>query len=77
MPGVSGWGGSAGQGGDLGQVVGEDPVPAPDRCPVPAVQAGAIPAVTAFEVADPAFTPGAPLDQLAEAAAVLDGLAGR
>jgi hypothetical protein len=61
-----------------GPVVGEHPVPAPHSCsPLPAVQAGAVPAVAAFEVADPAFATGAPLDQLAEAAAVLDGLAGR
>jgi hypothetical protein len=52
------------------------PVPAPDRCSLPAVQAGAIPPIAAFEVADPALAAGAPLDQLAEAAAVLDGLTG-
>src|SRR5882757_9510883 len=74
---VSGGAGSAGQGPDLDQGVGEYPVPAPDRRSVPAVQAGAVPAVAAFEVADPAFAAGAPLDELAEAAAVLDGLAGR
>jgi hypothetical protein len=74
---VPGRGRSAGQGGDLGQVVGEYSVPAPDRRSVPAVQACAVPAVASFEVADPAFAAGAPLDQLAEAAAVLDGLAGR
>ena len=72
-----GRGGSAGQGADLDQVVGEYPVPAPDRCSVPAVEAGAVPAVAAFEVADPAFAAGPPFDQLAEGAAVLGGLAGR
>src|SRR6185437_2681647 len=71
-----GCGRSGGQARDLGQIVGEYPVPAPDRRSLPAVQAGAVPAVAAFEVADPAFAAGAPLDQLAEAAAVLDGLAG-
>ena len=68
--------GLAGQGADLDQVVGEYPVPAPDRGSVPAVQAGAVPAVATFEVADPSFGAGAPLDQPAEAAAVLDCLAG-
>src|SRR5216683_619602 len=48
-------GGLSGQGGDLDEVVGENRVPAPDRRSVPAVQAGAVPAVAAFEVADPSF----------------------
>ena len=68
---------SAGQGADLDQVVGEYSVPAPDRGSVPAVQAGAVPAVASFEVADPSFAAGSPLDQLAEAGAVLEFLAGR
>ena len=79
---VAGWalvwlamGWLAGEGGDLDQVVGEDSVAAPDRCSVPAVQPGAVPAVTAFEVADPSFAAGAPFDQAAEAAAVLERLA--
>src|SRR5580704_15880991 len=62
---------------DLDQVVGEDAVPAPDRGSVPAVQAGSVPAVASFEVADPPFAAGSPLDQLAEAGAVLECLAGR
>jgi hypothetical protein len=50
--------------------------PSRTRSPlVPAVQQGAVPAVAAFEVADPAFAARAPLDQLAEAAAVPGGLA--
>src|SRR4029077_14045721 len=51
-------------------------VSAPDRGSFPAVQAGAVPAVTALKVADPGFASGPPSDQPAEAAAVLDGLAG-
>jgi hypothetical protein len=70
---LSGCGWSAGQGGDLDQVVGEDPVLAPERCSLPSVQSGTVLAVTAFEVADPAFAAGAPLDEPMEAAAVLDG----
>ena len=56
--------------------MGEDPVPAPDRGALPGVQAGAVPAVTALEVADPPLESGAPLDQVLEAAAVLEFLAG-
>jgi hypothetical protein len=67
---------SAGQGADLDQVVGEGPAPAPDRGPLSGVQVGAIPAVASFEVADPSLRSGAPLEQLMEAAAVLDLLAG-
>lgn len=75
--GAFGWAASAGQGSDLDQVAGEYPVPAPDRRSVSAVQPSAVPAVTAFETsADPAFASGLPIDQLTEAAAVLDGLAG-
>src|SRR5215472_2132647 len=68
--------GSAGKGADLDQVVAEYPVPAPDGSSLAAVQPGAVPAVSALEVADPAFAAGSPLDQLAEAAGVLDGAAG-
>ena len=67
--------GSAGQGRDLGQVVGEDAVAAPDGGSVLAVEAGAVLAVAAFEVADPPFAAGPPFDEPVEAAAVLDGLA--
>ena len=69
-----GW--SAGEGADLDQVVSEDAVSAPDSGFVSAVQADAVPAVASFEVADPSFAVGAPFDQAAEAAAVLDRLAG-
>jgi hypothetical protein len=41
----------AGQGPDLDQVVDEDPVSAPDRGSVPAVQACAVPAVASTAVA--------------------------
>ena len=51
-------------------------MPAPDRSSVTAVQPGAVPAVSAFEVADPAFAAGPPLDEGAEAAGMLDGAAG-
>ena len=67
MGGAGVWrAGSAGEGSDLDQVVGEYPVPAPDRGSVPAVQEGAVPAVAAFEVADPAFAAGAPFLRLLE-----------
>jgi len=74
LPGPAG--GSAGEGGDLDQVVAEDRVSAPDGGSLAAVEQCAVPAVSAFEVADPAFAAGAPLDQRAEAAGVLDGAAG-
>src|SRR5258708_26430238 len=69
-------GGSAGQGADLDQVVGEDPVPAPDRGSFAAVQPGAVPVVSALEAADPAFAAGSPPDEPAEPAGVFDGPAG-
>ena len=61
----------------LTRLVGEYPVPASDGGAVLAVQEGPVPAVAALEVADPALAPGPPLDQPAEAAAVLDDLTGR
>ena len=67
---------SAGQSSDLDQVVGEDPVSAPDCGSLPAVQAGAVPAVPSFEVADSSFRTGAPPDQPVEGAAMLEFLAG-
>src|SRR5215813_13700326 len=66
----------SGQGADLEQVVGEDPVAAPDGGAGPGVQAGAVPAVAALEVADASFAAGAPPDQLAEAGVVLGRAAG-
>jgi hypothetical protein len=44
-----------GEGADLDQVVGGYPVSAPDRGSLLAVQQGAVPAVAALEVADPAL----------------------
>ena len=69
-------GGSAGKSADLDQVVGEYPVSAPDGGSLAAVQPGAVPAVSALEVADPAFAAGSPLDQGSEAAGMLDASAG-
>jgi hypothetical protein len=63
---------SSGKGGDLGQVVGEDSVARPGFRSFEAVQAGAVPAVASFEVADPAFASGSPFDRSAECPAVLD-----
>jgi len=61
--------GSGSWGTDLDQVVGEDPVPAPDRGSVPAVRPGAISAVTSLKIADPVLRAVAPLDEPVEAAA--------
>jgi len=66
----------AGEGGDLDQIVGEDPLPGPGFRSLEAVQAGAVPSVSAFEGADPAFASGAPFDGSAERSAFLDVLAG-
>jgi len=66
----------AGQGRDLDEVVGQDSVSVPDIGSVPAVQAGAVPAVVVLEVADPSLRSGPPFDELAEAGFVLGGLAG-
>src|SRR6478752_3143186 len=67
---------SCGQGGDLGQVVGEDPLSGPGFRSFEVVQAGSVPAVSAFEGADPSFASGSPFDGSAESAAVLDLAAG-
>src|SRR5215475_15682715 len=69
-------GGSAGQCGDLRQVVGQDPVSGPGPGAFGAVQAGPVPPVPAFEGADPAFAAGPPLDGTAERWPALGGLAG-
>src|SRR6202165_332243 len=53
---------SRGAGTDLDEGVGQDAVPGPDSGAFGAVDAGAIPAVATLEVADAAFTSGAPLD---------------
>jgi hypothetical protein len=67
---------SGGQGGDSGQVVGEDPLSGPGFGSFEAVQAGTVPAVSAFEGADPVFASGSPFDGSAECSALLDVLAG-
>jgi hypothetical protein len=64
------WAGLAGlvgcQGGDFDEVVGEDAVSAPGSGAGEGGQAGAVPAVAVFEVADAAFASGAPFDESAE-----------
>src|SRR3954464_14330580 len=67
---------SAGEGADLDEVVGQDCLSGPDACSVEAVEAGRVPAVAAFEVADAALAAGAPLDDSAECRAVFEGLSG-
>src|SRR4051812_27889470 len=69
--------GSRRQSADLGEVVGEDAVSAPDPGSGEAIEHGAIPAGSTFEVGDAAFTSGAPLDQAAEGSSVLGLAAGR
>src|SRR5215217_6757217 len=67
---------SAGDCGDLDQVVGQDPVSGPDPGPVEVIEAGAVPAVLPFEGADPGLATGPPLHCSAERSAVFVGLAG-
>src|SRR3954470_18278005 len=67
---------SAGEGADLDEVVGQDCLSGPDACSIEAVEAGAVPAVAAFEVADAAPAGGAPLDDSAECRAVFGGRSG-
>lgn len=64
-------GGSGCQGPDLDQVLGEDPVSAPDPGAVDAGDRAAVPAVSAVEGADSAFGAGSPCDQSAERSLVL------
>jgi hypothetical protein len=64
------------QGPDLDQVVGEHAVTAPGSCSVDAGEFGAVASVAAFDVVDPAFGSGAPLDHRAERASVLELEAG-
>src|SRR4051795_9155137 len=66
----------AGQGSDLDQVVGQDPVSGLDPGSVEVVEAGAVPPVLPFEGADPGFAAGPPLDGAPERSAVFVGLAG-
>ena len=67
---------SRGQAADLDQVVGQDSVSGPDSGAFDAVDPGAVPAVAAFEGADPAFASGSPFDVAAEGSSALVGLAG-
>jgi Group II intron, maturase-specific domain len=69
--------GSAGQCADLDQVVGENPVSAPDPGAVDAAELAAIPSVSALECADAAFGSGAPLDQSPEGSSMLELAPGR
>jgi hypothetical protein len=63
--------GSAGEGGDLDQVVGQDAVSAPGPGAGDAGEFGAVPSVAAFHVVDPAFGSGSPFDLVAEGSSVL------
>src|SRR5215207_6890175 len=66
---------SAGDCGDLDQVVGQDPVSGPDPGPVEVIEAGAVPPVLPFEGADPGLATGPPLHGSAERPAMFVGLA--
>src|SRR3954463_3331774 len=61
---------------DLDQVVGQDPVSDPDPGAVGAVDPGSVPAVVAFQCADPAFDAGPPFHGSAERSSVFLGPAG-
>src|SRR5947209_16521547 len=67
---------SADQCGDLDEVVGEDRLSGPGPGAVEAVETGAVPAVAAFEAADPTLGAGPPFDDLAEGRSVFGGVAG-
>ena len=69
--------GLCGQGADLDEIVGEDAVSTTGSGTAEAGQVGAVPAVAAFEVVDPAFASGAPFDFVAESSAALKLLTGR
>src|ERR1700756_5255025 len=68
---------SCGEGADLDQVVGEDSVSGPDPGAFEAVDAGQIPAISAFETADAAFRPGSPFHGAAEGFSMFFGASGR
>src|SRR3954451_23332152 len=78
--GVEGWSVGCGsrrrQVRDLDEVVGEDAVAAPGSGAGEPVEAAAVEAVSAFEVADASFAAGAPPDEPAERPAVFVGAAG-
>jgi hypothetical protein len=63
--------------GDLCQVVGEDPVSAPDCGAFTSVHPAAGPCVAVLEVADTSFGSGSPLDVSAEGGSVFVVTAGR
>jgi hypothetical protein len=65
------------QAADLAEVVGEYAVAALDSGAGQPVEAGAVPAGSAFEVGDAAFAAGAPFDQGAEGSSVFHGATGR
>ena len=64
---------SCGEGTDLDQVVGQDAVYGPDPGAFGAIDAGAVPAVAALEVTDPACAASAPFDDAAERSSVFFG----
>ena len=63
---------SGGEGGDLDQVVGEDPRPGPSFRSFEVVQPSLIPTVSAFQGADKALATGSPLHVPAERSPVFD-----
>jgi hypothetical protein len=65
-----------GEGGDFGEVVGQDAVAVPDPGAGESVEAGAVELVAVFEVADAAFAAGSLFDEAAEAGLSFLGLAG-
>src|SRR4051795_5688686 len=67
---------SGGQDGDLGEVVCQHSVSGPDPCSFGVVDHGAVPAVVAFEVTDPAFAAGSPFHVAAERSPAFDVLSG-
>ena len=68
---------SGGEGGDLDQVVGEDPLPGPGFRSFEVVQPSSVPTVSAFQGADPAPATGSPFHGSAERTSVFDLLPGR
>src|SRR6478609_1789502 len=64
------------EGADFDQVVGEDSVSDPDPCSFEGVDAAAVPAVAAFQGADPCFAAGAPFHVSSEGSSVFGGLSG-
>src|SRR5664279_5360200 len=72
-----GWGGFLnGQGRDLDQVVGEDSLSAPGSGAGDGGEFGAVPAVAALDLVDPACGADAPFDLVAEGSSVFEVAAG-